>query len=68
MYVFEDEDFTPLSTATMETPKAHPRVKNTTMDGKIMVWLKDEPDRPLYTEIPRGLAETGVSGPDWKRF
>lgn len=53
----------------MKTAKEQQSIKNTTTrDFEIVVWLKDEQDRPLYIEAPDDLTKIGVTSPDWKTF
>ena len=67
--VFVNEDLTPLRSAILSIAKEQPSVKNTTTrDGRIVAWLKDAPDRPLFLETPDDLVKIGVSTPDWKRL
>ena len=66
--VFFNEDLTPLRSAILSITKELLSVKNTTTrDGRIVAWLKDAPDKPLFLETPDDLVKVGVNATDWKK-
>ena len=63
--VFVNEDLTRLRSAMLNIVKEQQSVKNITIrDGKIVAWLKDNPERPVFVDTPDDLVKIGVAAPD----
>ena len=62
-----NEDLTQIRAAMLKMVKESPEVKNaTTIDGKLLVWTKEDPTKSLVIESPDDLFKVGISNPDWK--
>ena len=64
---FINEDLTQIRAAMWKMVKESPEVKNaTTIDGKLLVWTKEDPTRSLTIKSPDDLFKVGISNPEWE--